>query len=314
MLKKKLTSKITPRVGRAGRCGFTLIELLVVIAIIALLAAILFPVFARAREKARQATCQSNLKQLGMAFIMYIQDSDELYPYCQSGWAGHEIYPYVKSKDAFSCPSDPVNGASGMPAYSYNSDGLPGATRCNGNCVECSYGFNAFTNVVAASIPISKIDNSAKVVLLFELSGAFTNPADPGEGGSVEEQNGGAGDPRGGNGANPKLTYAMGYSGQLPIAQYFYANQITTGSLLSGRHSDGSDYLAVDGHVKWLPATQISTGKVAAAADCDQNGGSATGDAACGAFVASPGFYAWKAAGTMGRNGTQPVVMTFSYK
>src|SRR5436309_2182636 len=63
-----------------GRKGFTLIELLVVIAIIAILAAILFPVFAQAREKARQATCASNLKQIGTAFMMYIQDYDEMFP------------------------------------------------------------------------------------------------------------------------------------------------------------------------------------------------------------------------------------------
>jgi len=63
------------------RRGFTLIELLVVIAIIAILAAILFPVFARAREKARQASCLSNLKQLGLADLMYAQDYDERYVY-----------------------------------------------------------------------------------------------------------------------------------------------------------------------------------------------------------------------------------------
>src|SRR5579872_3013353 len=62
------------------RRGFTLIELLVVIAIIAILAAILFPVFAQAREKARQISCLSNLKQNGTAFMMYMQDYDELYP------------------------------------------------------------------------------------------------------------------------------------------------------------------------------------------------------------------------------------------
>lgn len=62
------------------RRGFTLIELLVVIAIIAILAAILFPVFAQAREKARQTTCVSNLKQIGTAFMMYVQDYDETYP------------------------------------------------------------------------------------------------------------------------------------------------------------------------------------------------------------------------------------------
>ena len=62
------------------RRGFTLIELLVVIAIIAILAAILFPVFARAREKARQASCASNVRQLGMAYLMYLSDNDGLYP------------------------------------------------------------------------------------------------------------------------------------------------------------------------------------------------------------------------------------------
>lgn len=109
------------------RSGFTLIELLVVIAIIAILAAILFPVFAQAREKARQAACMSNLKQIGLAFAQYIQDYDGLLPDRRdlklslpggwkpwnswpasdprTGWALIVMEPYTKNDDIWACPS-----------------------------------------------------------------------------------------------------------------------------------------------------------------------------------------------------------------
>lgn len=97
---------------RGRSSAFTLIELLVVIAIIAILAAILFPVFARAREKARQASCLSNLKQLGLGMLQYVQDNGEYYPALDNWmvnpptiWAS-VIYPYVKSTGVYTCPDD----------------------------------------------------------------------------------------------------------------------------------------------------------------------------------------------------------------
>ncbi len=113
------------------RRGFTLIELLVVIAIIAILAAILFPVFARAREKARQASCLSNLKQIGLGTLMYAQDYDELLPrwyydmgagngptdQLGSAWAAGGRYawqnllnPYIKNTQLWICPSNSAAG------------------------------------------------------------------------------------------------------------------------------------------------------------------------------------------------------------
>jgi prepilin-type N-terminal cleavage/methylation domain-containing protein/prepilin-type processing-associated H-X9-DG protein len=122
------------------RTGFTLIELLVVIAIIAILAAILFPVFARARENARRASCQSNLKQIGLGLFQYTQDYDERFPLnwanndgvtgfqptstnraepgYDTGWA-ELAQPYLRSTQIFQCPSEP----NGPAAATSNSTG-----------------------------------------------------------------------------------------------------------------------------------------------------------------------------------------------
>jgi len=117
------------------RKGFTLIELLVVIAIIAILAAILFPVFARAREKAKQASCLSNMKQIVLGAHMYVSDYDDnlighiagrrddpTWPWGAPYYMWHQqIYPYVKNLQLFVCPSMPTRTlaaqSDGSPAY-----------------------------------------------------------------------------------------------------------------------------------------------------------------------------------------------------
>ncbi len=139
-----------------SRQGFTLIELLVVIAIIAILAAILFPVFASAREKARQITCVSNEKQIGLGFLQYVQDNDETFPRGQyfdpiTGAAldwGNAIFPYIKNGDSsssngttpvyngkggvFSCPDFPAVEVAEYGAHEYlcptAADGYPVVT------------------------------------------------------------------------------------------------------------------------------------------------------------------------------------------
>jgi prepilin-type N-terminal cleavage/methylation domain-containing protein len=135
-------SLFLPRAVIQGKNNaFTLIELLVVIAIIAILAAILFPVFAQAREQARKTSCLSNTKQLGLSIMMYVQDYDETYP--MNAWDGMAvgtadndtgsanyitvdtwmwaIMPYIKNRQILACPSDP-NPKSGWSGY----DGDPG--------------------------------------------------------------------------------------------------------------------------------------------------------------------------------------------
>ncbi len=119
-----MQSSIPSHAQRSAR-GFTLIELLVVIAIIAILAAILFPVFARARENARRTSCLSNLKQIGLGMMQYSQDFDEKFPTIRNLTTGQSgfytwdaaIMPYVKSKQVFMCPSVP---SLNTRAYSMN--------------------------------------------------------------------------------------------------------------------------------------------------------------------------------------------------
>ncbi len=135
------------------RRGFTLIELLVVIAIIAILAAILFPVFAQAREKARQTSCLSNLKQIGLAFKMYVSDYDSVWPnngqiacctngqqgsigvdFGYNGWVSNALRPYTKDQAIYICPD---NNNNGFPDPWSNS-----GTATGNGLADFSYAFN----------------------------------------------------------------------------------------------------------------------------------------------------------------------------
>jgi prepilin-type N-terminal cleavage/methylation domain-containing protein/prepilin-type processing-associated H-X9-DG protein len=218
--------------------AFTLIELLVTIAIIAILAAILFPVFARARENARRASCMSNLKQIGLGIMQYTQDYDERVPSnyvklksdgSQIRWWPDLLQPYVKSYQVFVCPSD-------SDPMSYHFDRAPGDPT---NLV-ISYSPNGVITCSAAdmaSLHFPAVSNSTPPVLYAGLSQSIVAIAEP-------------------------STTILIADMKQPTAPYNIANcnQTDLGDdstrEVPARHLDGADFLFCDGHVKWLKHSQ----------------------------------------------------------
>lgn len=202
------------------RRAFTLIELLVVIAIIALLAAILFPVFARARENARKSSCANNLKQLGVGFMQYTQDYDELLPNLTGGTPGAgksggwmyysvfgapggtfdpskgSVFPYIKNRQIYICPSDSAGQKTG-DSYAVNG--------CMGEKI----------SVASASWPIPGI-TPGKALANFDKTSAWMLLAEENSGGSTDD----------------------GYMNNL--------------NAWTPRHLQGTNIVFLDGHIKFV--------------------------------------------------------------
>ena len=208
----------TPK--KARRSAFTLIELLVVIAIIAILAAILFPVFARARENARRSSCQSNLKQIALGFAQYTQDYDERYPNSvlpspadSPGWA-FALQPYIKSEQLFQCPSNtvsPPDSAAFPTLLARAASPTFSDYYMNGNLGLPASG----SNPAGYGVSESSLTNTANTILGGEAVSGSAN---------------------------------------------LIATAPTGGGTAPAIHLEGANYSFADGHVKWLRPTAVLGG------------------------------------------------------
>ena len=219
-----------------GRAAFTLIELLVVIAIIAILAAILFPVFARAKENARRSSCQSNLKQIGLGLIQYVQDYDENFPLNSMDIAGigggakgkfgrwrAVTHPYIKSTQVYTCPSSRT-GDSDSATYTIGS-----------NAMTFSGAFNYGTSVYVVAngdtdppVSIAAI-NAASLVPMIADSSAMT--------------------------FNQEFWRVINANHSVQADGFNPPTSVQEGD---SRHINGSNICFADGHVKFYPQQRLT--------------------------------------------------------
>jgi prepilin-type N-terminal cleavage/methylation domain-containing protein/prepilin-type processing-associated H-X9-DG protein len=207
----------------ALRKGFTLIELLVVIAIIAILAAILFPVFAQAREAARKVTCVSNVRQLGMGFMQYFQDYDEQFPWIRGNTAWPmTVQPYIKSQALLKCPNDrSINWTTPLPGktalhlstYVLNAYMAPGAS----------------TDAQGGNYPfIGSIQKPANVIFLTEAPNNYAE------------------------------AYFHAYQWNPPTdTKHWLTATDRPDDVATDQHHGGFNVAYLDGHAKWVKWTQV---------------------------------------------------------
>ncbi|BDI31651.1 hypothetical protein CCAX7_37020 [Capsulimonas corticalis] len=216
--------------------GFTLIELLVVIAIIAILAAILFPVFAKAREKARQISCVSNMKQIGLGVLQYCQDYDNLVPATDQYGGSTEAYivaarlqPYMKSFQVFKCPDSSASMGTMQAQQHDNGSG------------------DYVTDPATIGLPVSKVGDAKYYNDVYPPTDYKFNPSFYG-----------AATPRSLDSSDicspSQASLAIDWP---PIdtawpGPSFWSSH---GGAPKGRHTDGSTVMFADGHAKWYPFT-----------------------------------------------------------
>jgi len=216
--------------------GFTLIELLVVIAIIAILAAILFPVFAQAREKARASTCLSNLKQIGTSIMMYTDDYDETYPMSfidktAEGGTFTEwqdiLYPYIKNYKIFFCPSS---------IRKYKSDDIHYSDNYNYTSNRVIMQYYYADNKVSA-VSMTSVSSPASIYLIWD--GSYMSL----DGASLKSCCGAWG------------AYLPGSGSFNGVA--FQGGTLGSSDYTSGRHNLGVNIAFADGHAKYLKSSKV---------------------------------------------------------
>jgi prepilin-type N-terminal cleavage/methylation domain-containing protein/prepilin-type processing-associated H-X9-DG protein len=251
---------VPPLTARAPSPGkdraFTLIELLVVIAIIAILAAILFPVFAQAREQARKTSCLSNSKQLGLAVMMYVQDYDETYPWGAFGpdldhvdaWPDL-VFPYVKNDPVYNCPSaSPAANAGAWWEVGNDPDALQNgklrawtANSAVMACYQVDFGdYNGYNTQIRT---LAAVERPASIIALHEAYPA-----------GVVHRIGADGLPTGNKTGNLSFFWAWAFSNEGFAC--VTSGQDNPDATSMERHMKGGNFAFADGHSKYMKREQ----------------------------------------------------------